>query len=101
MHGHEEVPLDPDGTPRCSAGLRMHPTYQFAHTNGYRAQRFRCPLLFPSRTAETCPHQQFAKGSGCVKDPNWEKGGLMRVEEPASERILSDAATPSRCKVSS
>jgi hypothetical protein len=33
-HGHEEVPRDPDGTPYCSAGLRMHPTYAFAHTNG-------------------------------------------------------------------
>lgn len=78
-HGHEEVPRDPDGTPRCSAGLRMYPTYQFEHTNGYRAQRFRCPLLFPTRTGETCTHQQFAKGSGCVKDPNWEPGGLMRA----------------------
>jgi hypothetical protein len=57
----------------------MHPTYQFSHTNGYCSQRFRCPLLFPKRTAETCQHAQFAKGRGCVKDPNWEQGGLMRV----------------------
>jgi hypothetical protein len=78
-HGHEEVLRDPDGTPRCSAGLRMHPTYQFAHTNGFRAQRFRCPLLFPTRTGQTCEHPQFAKAKGCVKDPNWEKGGLMRA----------------------
>src|SRR6266702_4132481 len=78
-HGHEEVPRDPDGTPRCWAGLRMDPTYQFEHTNGFRAQRFRCPLLFPVRTGETCTHKQFAKCSGCVKDPNWEKGGLMRA----------------------
>jgi hypothetical protein len=78
-HGHEAVPRDPDGTPRCSAGLRMHPTFQFQHTNGYRAQRFRCPLLFPEPTGATCPHEQFAKAKGCVKDPNWEKGGLMRA----------------------
>jgi len=78
-HGHEEVLRDPDGTPRCSAGLRMHPTYQFVHTNGYRAQRFRCPLLFPEPTGQTCDHAQFTKAKGCVKDPNWEKGGLMRV----------------------
>jgi hypothetical protein len=57
----------------------MHPTYQFRHTNGYRAQRFRCPLLFPTRTGQTCEHVQFLKGKGCVKDPNWEKGGLMRA----------------------
>jgi hypothetical protein len=78
-HGHEEVPRDPDGTPYCWAGLRMFPTYLFWHTNGYRAQRFRCPLLFPQRTRQTCAHAQFAKGRGCVKDLNWEKGGLMRV----------------------
>lgn len=78
-HGHEDVPRDPDGTPYCSAGLRMHPTYQFWHTNGFRAQRFRCPLLVPERTGEVCDHDQFAKGRGCVKDPNWEKGGLMRA----------------------
>jgi hypothetical protein len=78
-HGHEEVPRDHDGTPRCSAGLRMHPTYQFRHTNGFLAQRFRCPLLFPTRTGQTCEHAQFLKGKGCVKDPNWQEGGLMRA----------------------
>jgi hypothetical protein len=78
-HGHEEVPRDPDGTPRCSKGLRMTPTFQFQHTNGFRAQRFRCPLLFPEPTGEICDHAQFTKAKGCVKDPNWEKGGLMRA----------------------
>jgi len=57
-HGHEDAPRDPDGTPYCSKGLRMHPTYRFWHTNGYRAQRFRCPLLFPERTGEICDHDQ-------------------------------------------
>src|SRR2546426_10513250 len=78
-HGHDEVPRDPDGTPRCSRGLRMHPTYQFEHTHGYRAQRLRCPLLFPTPTGETCAHAQFLTGKGCLKDPNGEKGGLMRA----------------------
>ncbi len=78
-HGHDPVPRDPDGTPYCSAGLRMHPTYQFQHTNGFRAQRFRCPLLFPERTGQSCDHEQFAKGKGCVKDINIEAGGLMRA----------------------
>ena len=57
----------------------MHATYQFSHTNGYLAQRFRCPLLFPTPTGQTCQHEQFAKGKGCVKDLNWEAGGQMRV----------------------
>jgi hypothetical protein len=57
----------------------MHPTKQFNHTYGYRAQHFQCPLLFPEKTGKTCDHEQFAKGKGCIKDVNWEKGGLMRV----------------------
>jgi len=79
QHGHPKYQRDPDGTPLCPLGLRMHPTIQFNHTNGYRAQRFCCPLLFPKKTGATCEHKQFAKGIGCVKDVNWEKGGQMRV----------------------
>jgi hypothetical protein len=68
-----------DGTPRCEQGLLMQPTYQFDHTYGYRAQRFRCPLLFPNKTGAVCKHDQFVKGKGCVKDVNWELGGIQRV----------------------
>jgi hypothetical protein len=57
----------------------MVPTKQFNHTNGYRAQRYQCPLLFPNKTGQSCDHEQFAKGKGCVKDINIEKGGLLRV----------------------
>jgi len=78
-HGYEKVPRDRDGVPWCARGLRMHPTYPFQHTNGYRAQRYRCPLLFPQHTGETCTHEQFLKDKGCVKDINIEKGGLMRA----------------------
>jgi hypothetical protein len=79
QHGHPVYQRDADGVPLCPMGLRMHPTYQFDHTNGYRAQRFRCPLLFPEKTGAICEHEQFAKGKGCVKDVNWERGGQMRV----------------------
>ena len=78
-HGHEDVPRDRDGVPLCPIGLRMHPTYRFLHTKGYHAQRYRCPLLFPQRTGQTCAHEQFQKDKGCVKDINIEKGGLMRA----------------------
>lgn len=27
----------------------------------------------------THEHMQFAKGTGCVKDDNWERGGIQRV----------------------
>ena len=79
QHGHPTFERDPDGVPLCPKGLRMTPTYQFAHTNGYRAQRYRCPLLFPEKTSHTCDHEQFRKKKGCVKDINIERGGLMRV----------------------
>jgi hypothetical protein len=36
-------------------------------------------LLFPEWTGQACEHAQFAKGRGYVKDPNGEKGGLMRA----------------------
>jgi hypothetical protein len=58
QHGHPVYRRDPDGVPCCPMGLRMQPTYQFQHTNGYRAQRYRCPLLFPESTGQTCEHEQ-------------------------------------------
>ena len=57
----------------------MHPTSQFSHTSGYRSQRFRCPLLFPHPTGQSCNEPPFLKEKGCVKDLNWELGGQMRV----------------------
>lgn len=78
-HGYHDGFRDRDGVPICRKGLRMLPSFQFDHTNGYRAQRFLCPLLLPHPTGETCNHEQFLKGKGCRKDPNWEAGGLMRV----------------------
>lgn len=78
-HGHPDSQRAADGVPLCPIGLRMHPTFQFNHTYGYRAQRFRCPLLFPKANGEQCEHEQFKKGKGCVKDLNWEAGAQMRV----------------------
>src|SRR5260221_1408980 len=57
----------------------MHPTFQFSHTYGYLSQRFRCPLLFPTPTGQTCDQPQFLKEKGCVKDLDWKLGGQMRV----------------------
>jgi hypothetical protein len=78
--------FDPDGTPRCPIGLRMTPTFHYAHTNGYRALRYRCPLLVPQATGETCEHEQFLKGKGCQKEINDEPGGRAR--------LLMDRTTP-------
>jgi hypothetical protein len=76
---HPGLQRDPDGTPLCAKGLRMTPAFCYDHPYGYRARRFRCPLLFPEPTGQQCDHEQFTKGKGCHKDPNWEPGGLQRV----------------------
>jgi len=77
--GHPAPHRLPDGTPLCPTGLAMSPSYAFDHTDGYRAREFRCPLLHPRPTGQTCAPAQFAKGPGCVTDINSEAGGLIRV----------------------
>jgi hypothetical protein len=79
QHAHPLYERTMDGTPICPKGLPMQATIQFNHTNGYRALRFRCPLLFPLATGACCDHAQFVKAKGCVKDVNLEPGGQMRV----------------------
>lgn len=71
---------DPAGHPICARGQVMTPVSEVRHEDGYRAREYRCPLLRPVRTGETCDHPQFAKGPGCTKAVNLEAGGRMRVE---------------------
>jgi hypothetical protein len=97
QHGHPVYERDADGVPLCPLGLRMQPTFQFDHTNSYRAQRFRCPLLFPQATGEHCEHKQFAKGKGCVKDVNWEVGGQMRVTLDRTSPLYKALYTQRTC----
>jgi hypothetical protein len=78
-HAQPDGSRDPDGVPRCSKGLRMIPQFFFQHTNGYRAQRFGCPLVFPTPSDQPCEKLCNNHGQGCHKDPNWELGGLQRV----------------------
>jgi hypothetical protein len=77
--GHPPPQRCADGTPLCPQSLAMSPSSIFAHPDGYRAREFRCPLLHPQPTSQTCDHAQFAKGPGCVKYINIEAGGLMRA----------------------
>jgi hypothetical protein len=99
-HGHHTARYDHDAVPICELGRRMVPTFQFDHTHGYRAQQFRCPLLYPQSTGETCAHAQFVKGIGCRKAPNWEAGGRMRVtldrKSPLYKAIYTQRTTCER-----
>ena len=103
--GHAAPQLGPNGIHQCPQGLEMSPLYEFDHGDGYRAQALRCPLLVPRATGQTCDHEQFAKGVGCVKYINITAGGKQRIQldrqaEPykglyrqrtAAERINSQA----------
>lgn len=80
LRGHAKPELGPNGYHLCPCGLEMAPSYQYDHTNGYRAQILRCPLLFPHPSGQLCDHAQFSKGQGCVKHINIEAGGWMRVQ---------------------
>ncbi|GCE27882.1 hypothetical protein KDA_33660 [Dictyobacter alpinus] len=86
LNARSTTTFDPDGTPLCPIGLRMQPTFHYAHPNGYRARRYRCPLLVPHATGGTCDHEQFRKGKGCHKEINDEPGGRTR--------LLMDRASP-------
>jgi hypothetical protein len=78
-HSQHDGARDADGVPRCHKGLRMVPRFFFQHSNGYRAQRFGCPLVFPTPSGQPCERLSCNHGQGCRKDPNWESGGLQRV----------------------
>ncbi|WP_220209319.1 transposase [Reticulibacter mediterranei] len=79
LNARSTTTFDPDGTPHYPIGLRMSPTFHYAHTNGYRALRYRCPLLFPLAVGQSCDHEQFLKGKGCQKEINDEPGGRARL----------------------
>lgn len=57
----------------------MVPRYPFDHEDGYRVQRFGCPLLFPTPTGQACDDPHFRAGTGCVAGSNTAPGGLMRA----------------------
>jgi hypothetical protein len=79
LRGQAPPDRDPDGLPCCARGLTMVPRYQFIHEDGYRVQRFGCPLLFPAPTGQTCDDPHFRPGAGWVTGINLELGGLMRA----------------------
>jgi hypothetical protein len=76
--------------------LRIHPPCLFQHINGKCVQLYRCPLLYPAWTGQTCNHEQFRKHKACVKDIKLEAGGLMRVTLELRWAPLSGKVPPTR-----
>ena len=68
----------------------MHPTFQFQHTNGYTAQRFRCPLyhaVYNQRTAcERINSQAQALG---IERPKVRNGRSVRNLNTLTYLILN------------
>jgi hypothetical protein len=58
----------PDGTPLCAAQLPMAIQFRYQHRSDlieHTREKYRCPLLHPTATGESCP----------IADAHWEKGG--------------------------
>lgn len=72
-------PRDAAGHPLCAAGRSMAPAGVGWHEDGYRVQRYRCPLRWPVPTGEPCADARFARG-GCTKRVNIEPGGRLRAD---------------------
>jgi hypothetical protein len=77
--GQPRPELDARGFPLCPRQLPMYASFQWLEAEGFRSQRLQCPLLFPVPTGQSCTHEQFAKGTGCIKQVNIERGGLLRL----------------------
>jgi hypothetical protein len=79
LRGQAPPDRDDQGRPRCARGFTMVPRAQFTHEDGYRVQRFGCPLLFPAPTGQQCDDAHFSSGKGCSNGINLEPGGMMRA----------------------
>ncbi len=93
----KRCPVIPMAPPEASLAYACIPPTDLSTPMAFARSRFRCPLLFPTRTGQTCEHAQFAKGKGCVKDPNWEKGGLMRALLDRSGPLYKAVYTQRTC----
>jgi hypothetical protein len=77
----------------------MTPSTLGLHEDGYRIQRFTCPLLHPIRTGTTCSDHRFVKG-GCQRKINLEDGGKLRItvdrDSPAFQAIYDQRTSAER-----
>ena len=68
--------FDPQGLPRCDAGLAMPLKSTFHSKAGlieHECGRYGCPFLVPQPTGESCP----------IAHPRWPKGGCLTTRPTA------------------
>jgi hypothetical protein len=63
---------------------------------GYYSQRFRCPLLYPSPTGESCEHAQFKKGGGCQLGTGRTNVGHAGSDSPLYHAIYNQCTSTER-----
>jgi hypothetical protein len=109
QRGGHKLSFNQQGLPLCKAGLPMPPKYTYVSRTSlvdHECARHVCPLLFPNKTAQSCPieHTQWAKG-GCTTTIATSIGARIRYQldrdsdiykqaykqRTASERINSQA----------
>lgn len=99
LRGHAPISRTPTGIPLCVKNLPMTPSTRGLHEDGYRIQRFTCPLLHPTRTGTPCSHRRFAHG-GCTHKVNLEDGGMLRIavdrDSPACQAIYDQRTSAER-----
>jgi hypothetical protein len=99
LRGQAPPRRSPEGIPLCAKDLPMTPATLLQHEDGYRAQRFVCPLLHPPRPGTTCAHRQFARG-GCTRVINLEVGGRRRIDldraSPAYQALYDQRTSAER-----
>ena len=57
---------------------KVNTTFKF-EKDGYRVERYGCPLLLPTPTDQSCDDPYFRSGAGCITGINMEPGGIMRA----------------------
>ncbi|MFB3041304.1 MAG: hypothetical protein ACE1ZS_05800 [Candidatus Poribacteria bacterium] len=84
LRGHAKPRFGDNGFHMCEDDREMIGASIFQdRTRGYQAQREICPVLFGNLPEDqTCriQHENFQKGTGCVKHKNLEVGARVRVE---------------------
>lgn len=70
---HDVRTFSPDGLPVCAAGLAMPLKFAFTDRTTtivvHERGKYVCPLIFPSKIADTCP----------ANHDNWPKGGCTAM----------------------
>lgn len=101
LRTHAAPQLGPNGRYLCDRSLEMTPSFTYFDKHAKHARTvWRCPLLYPQRTAQQCDHPKFHTSKGCHRKSNAELGGRLRVsldrQSPAYRNIYKQRTSTER-----